>query len=114
VLLTCRRGQRCRTDDQQFLRQRRRHRRSRGDGAGTQNFTWNGQGASGSALAAGNYTYTINATSAISGTTVTATPYCVVPVTSVGMGGQNGPTLDLGRRDVARGIERCSGSVLVN
>jgi flagellar basal-body rod modification protein FlgD len=64
--------------------------------SGTQNFTWNGQGASSTALAAGNYTYTINATSAISGTTVTATPYSVVPVTSVGMGGQNGPTLDLG------------------
>jgi flagellar basal-body rod modification protein FlgD len=64
--------------------------------AGTQNFTWNGQGTSGSALAAGNYTYTINATTAVSGTTVTATPYAVVPVTSVGMGGQNGPTLDIG------------------
>jgi flagellar basal-body rod modification protein FlgD len=64
--------------------------------SGTQNFTWNGQGTGGTALPAGNYTYTINATSAISGTTVTATPYSVVPVTSVGMGGQNGPTLDLG------------------
>ena len=64
--------------------------------SGTQNFSWNGQGTDGTALAAGNYTYTINATSAVSGTTVTATPYSVVPVTSVGMGGQNGPTLDLG------------------
>jgi flagellar basal-body rod modification protein FlgD len=65
-------------------------------GAGNQSFTWNGQGLSGSALPAGNYSYTIKATSASSGTTVTATPYAVVPVTSVAIGGQNGPMLDLG------------------
>ena len=64
--------------------------------AGTQNFTWNGQGANGTALPAGNYSYTLNATSAVSGTTVTATPYAVAPVTAVGLGGQSGPTLDLG------------------
>jgi flagellar basal-body rod modification protein FlgD len=63
---------------------------------GNQNFTWNGQGLNSSTLAAGNYTYAINATSAIAGTKVTATPYAVVPVTSVGLGGQNGPMLDLG------------------
>ena len=65
-------------------------------GAGNQNFTWNGQGANGSALAAGTYSYTINATSASSASKVTATPYAVVPVTSVVIGGQNGPMLDLG------------------
>jgi flagellar basal-body rod modification protein FlgD len=64
--------------------------------AGTQNFSWNGQGTNGSAQAAGNYTYAINATTAVSGTTVTATPYAVVPVSSVTMGGTNGPMLDVG------------------
>jgi flagellar basal-body rod modification protein FlgD len=65
-------------------------------GAGNQSFTWNGQELDGSTAPAGNYSYTIKATSASSGTTVTATPYAVVPVTSVVMGGQNGPMLDLG------------------
>ena len=65
-------------------------------GAGNQNFTWNGQGLSGSAMPAGTYSYTIKATAASSGATVTATPYSVVPVTSVVMGGQNGTTLNLG------------------
>jgi flagellar basal-body rod modification protein FlgD len=64
--------------------------------AGNQSFTWNGQGTSGSAESAGNYTYAINATAASSGGTVTATPYAVVPVTSVVMGGTSGPTLNLG------------------
>jgi len=64
--------------------------------AGTQNFTWNGQGTNGTALPAGNYSYTINAAAAAGGTTVTATPYSVVPVTSVAFGGQSGPMLDLG------------------
>lgn len=65
-------------------------------GAGNQNFTWNGQSSSGAAQASGTYSYTLNATSASSANTVTATPYAVVPVTSVVMGGTNGPTLDLG------------------
>jgi flagellar basal-body rod modification protein FlgD len=65
-------------------------------GAGSQGFSWNGQGANGTGLPAGNYSYTINATPAVSGTKVTATPYAVVPVTSVGLGGSSGPTLDLG------------------
>ena len=64
--------------------------------AGNQNFTWNGKGTDGSAESAGNYTYAINATAASSGGTVTATPYAVVPVTSVVIGGQSGPTLNLG------------------
>lgn len=65
-------------------------------GAGNQNFTWNGQSANGSAQSAGTYSYTINATSASSATKVTVTPYAVVPVTSVVLGGQTGTMLDLG------------------
>jgi len=64
--------------------------------AGNQGFTWNGQNAAGTAQPAGNYQYTVSATAATSGTTVTATPYAVVPVTSVVLGGQSGPTLNLG------------------
>lgn len=65
-------------------------------GAGNQNFSWNGQSLTGAAQASGTYSYAISATSASSANTVTATPYAVVPVTSVVMGGTNGPTLDLG------------------
>jgi flagellar basal-body rod modification protein FlgD len=65
-------------------------------GAGSQNFTWNGQGLDGKPQPAGTYSYSINATSASNATKVTATPYAVVPVTSVVLGGQNGTMLDLG------------------
>jgi flagellar basal-body rod modification protein FlgD len=65
-------------------------------GAGSQNFTWTGQGLDGKAQPAGTYSYSIKATSASSAATVTATPYAVVPVTSVVVGGQNGTMLDLG------------------
>jgi flagellar basal-body rod modification protein FlgD len=65
-------------------------------GAGNQNFTWNGQSLTGATLPAGTYSYTVNATSASSANTATATPYAVVPVTSVVIGGQSGPMLDLG------------------
>jgi flagellar basal-body rod modification protein FlgD len=64
--------------------------------AGNQTFTWNGKTANGTALAAGNYQYAINATPATSGATVTPTTYAVVPVTSVVLGGQSGPMLNLG------------------
>ena len=64
--------------------------------AGNQTFAWNGQTADGTTLPPGNYFYAVNATAASSGATVTATPYAVVPVTSVEFGGQSGPTLDLG------------------
>jgi flagellar basal-body rod modification protein FlgD len=64
--------------------------------AGNQSFAWNGQNASGTALPAGNYVYAVNAIPASSGATVTATPYAVVPVISVALGGTNGPMLDLG------------------
>jgi len=65
-------------------------------GAGNQTFTWNGQSSSGTAQAAGSYTYSVKATPATSGTTLTPTTYAVVPVTSVVLGGQSGPTLNLG------------------
>lgn len=65
-------------------------------GAGNQNFAWNGQSLTGSTMPAGTYSFSIKATSASPASTATATPYAVVPVTSVVMGGQSGPTLDLG------------------
>jgi flagellar basal-body rod modification protein FlgD len=65
-------------------------------GAGNQNFAWNGQGANGTALPAGTYSYAINATPASGTGAVSVTPYAVVPVTSVVLGGQSGPMLDLG------------------
>jgi flagellar basal-body rod modification protein FlgD len=64
--------------------------------AGNQTFGWNGQDVNGKALPPGNYLYAVNATPASSGATITATPYAVVPVTSVVLGGQSGPILDLG------------------
>jgi flagellar basal-body rod modification protein FlgD len=64
--------------------------------AGNQNFSWNGQSTAGTAVPAGTYSYKINATSTSSAVAATATPYSVVPVTSVVMGGQSGPMLNLG------------------
>jgi flagellar basal-body rod modification protein FlgD len=64
--------------------------------SGNQTFSWNGQSSSGATQTAGTYSYSINATAASSANPVTATPYAVVPVTSVVMGGTNGTTLDLG------------------
>jgi flagellar basal-body rod modification protein FlgD len=63
--------------------------------AGTQTFSWNGSGASGAPLPPGAYNFTIAAVGA-NGGAVPATPYAVAPVTGVGLGGQNGPMLDLG------------------
>lgn len=65
-------------------------------GAGNQNFTWDGKAADGSTLPTGSYSYAVKPTPASSGAKVTATPYAVVPVTSVVLGGASGPTLDLG------------------
>jgi len=65
-------------------------------GAGNQNFSWNGQTLAGATAPAGTYSFAINATSASSANTVKVTPYAVVPVTSVVMGGTSSPTLDLG------------------
>ena len=64
--------------------------------AGTQSFSWNGKLADGSAAPSGNYLYAVNAAPVTGGTNVTATPFAVAPVTSVVMGGQSGPMLDLG------------------
>jgi flagellar basal-body rod modification protein FlgD len=64
--------------------------------AGTQSFTWNGQTTDGDTAAAGTYAFSVQAVSANSGTNVTATPYAVVPVTGVSLGGSNGPLIDLG------------------
>jgi flagellar basal-body rod modification protein FlgD len=63
--------------------------------AGTQTFSWNGAGAGGSTLAPGTYNFSVSATGG-NGTAVAATPYAVVPVTGVGLGGQSGPMLDVG------------------
>jgi flagellar basal-body rod modification protein FlgD len=64
--------------------------------AGNQSFSWDGKLADGTAAPAGNYLFAVNATPVAGGSAVTATPYSVAPVTSVVMGGQNGPMLDLG------------------
>jgi flagellar basal-body rod modification protein FlgD len=63
--------------------------------AGSQNFSWNGQSTAGTTLPAGTYSYNVNPTAAGS-TAVTASTFAVVPVTSVLLGGQNGPQLNLG------------------
>ena len=63
--------------------------------AGTQTFAWDGEESDGSTADAGNYTFQVSATAA-SGAAVTATPYAVVPVTGVSLGGQSGPMLDVG------------------
>ncbi|MGH7224494.1 MAG: FlgD immunoglobulin-like domain containing protein, partial [Gemmataceae bacterium] len=62
--------------------------------AGIQSFSWNGSEADGSTAGAGTYGYQAAAVGT-SGTTVTVTPYAVAPVTSVNLGGSNGPTVDL-------------------
>jgi flagellar basal-body rod modification protein FlgD len=63
--------------------------------AGTQTFAWNGMNASGSPSPPGIYSISIAAAGG-NGASIAATPYAVVPVTAVALGGQNGPTLDLG------------------
>ncbi|HEY5208126.1 MAG TPA: FlgD immunoglobulin-like domain containing protein [Stellaceae bacterium] len=63
--------------------------------AGTQGFTWNGQNADGSTAAPGNYQYLVSATGP-KAAVVTTTSYTVAPVTGVNVGGNNGPTIDLG------------------
>jgi flagellar basal-body rod modification protein FlgD len=63
--------------------------------AGVQSFSWNGGEADGSTAGAGNYRFQAAAVGA-GGSVVTVTPYAVAPVTSVNLGGTNGPTVDLG------------------
>lgn len=62
--------------------------------AGTQTFAWNGTG-NGAALPPGTYNFNVLAVGG-NGAAVPAIPYAVAPVTGVGLGGQSGPTLDLG------------------
>jgi len=63
--------------------------------AGNQSFSWSGAGSNGSKLPPGTYSFSVSAVGA-TGAAVSATPYAVVPVTGVALGGQNGPMLDLG------------------
>jgi flagellar basal-body rod modification protein FlgD len=63
--------------------------------AGTQSFSWNGQDSTGDAEDPGIYQFAVSAVSS-TGASITATPLAVAPVTSVTMGGTNGPMLDLG------------------
>ncbi len=63
--------------------------------AGTQTFSWTGGGSNGVALTPGTYRFSVTAVGA-TGAAIAATPYAVVPVTGVGLGGQSGPTLDIG------------------
>jgi flagellar basal-body rod modification protein FlgD len=63
--------------------------------AGVQKFSWNGSSANGSPLAPGNYSFNVAAVAG-NGAPVAVTPYAVVPVTGVGLGGQSGPMLNLG------------------
>lgn len=64
-------------------------------GQGIQTFSWNGKGSDGSTQPPGAYHISVSAAGA-NGAGVAALPYAVVPVTAVALGGQNGPTLDLG------------------
>lgn len=64
-------------------------------GQGIQTFSWNGKGSDGSTEPPGAYHISVSAAGA-NGAAVAALPYAVVPVTAVALGGQNGPTLDLG------------------
>lgn len=63
--------------------------------AGTQTFTWDGSEAAGGTATPGNYQFSVSALDA-NGNILTATPYSVVPVTGVSLGGSNGPLIDLG------------------
>ena len=63
-------------------------------GAGMQNFSWNGSETGGGTATAGAYTFQVNAMNT-RGNAIAATPYAVVPVAGVTVGGQNGPTVSL-------------------
>ncbi len=62
--------------------------------AGMQSFTWNGSETGGDAAPAGYYTFQVSALGT-TGSAITATPYTVVPVAGVTLGGQSGPTVNL-------------------
>ncbi|MGH7013561.1 MAG: flagellar hook assembly protein FlgD [Stellaceae bacterium] len=61
---------------------------------GTQGFNWNGSETGGSSAPAGYYTFQVSALGT-KGNAITATPYTVVPVAGVTLGGQSGPTVNL-------------------
>ena len=63
--------------------------------AGSQTFSWDGTGANGSKQPPGTYGVRVSAVGA-NGAAVSATPYAVVPVTGVTLGGLNGPLIELG------------------
>jgi flagellar basal-body rod modification protein FlgD len=63
--------------------------------AGVQNFSWDGKGSDGATEPPGTYRFSVSAVG-VSGGSVAALPYAVVPVTAVALGGQGGPMLDLG------------------
>jgi flagellar basal-body rod modification protein FlgD len=62
--------------------------------AGPQTFAWTGTGGNGGSLPPGTYNFSVLAVAG-NGAMVPAIPYAVAPVTGVGLGGQNGPVLDL-------------------
>jgi len=61
--------------------------------SGMQTFSWNGEGANGSALPSGNYQFSVQAADA-NGDAVTTTPYMFGVVNGVTLG-SSGPTLQL-------------------
>jgi flagellar basal-body rod modification protein FlgD len=63
--------------------------------AGTQTFSWSGASSNGATVAPGTYNFSVTAVGT-NGAAVAATPYAVAPVTSVTLGGNSGPMLDLG------------------
>jgi flagellar basal-body rod modification protein FlgD len=62
--------------------------------AGTQTFAWDGTAADGSRAPPGTYSFSVSALGP-KGNAVTATPYAVLPVAAVMLGGQSGPLLEL-------------------
>ena len=63
--------------------------------AGTQTFQWNGALTAGGTATPGTYQFSVTATGT-DGSILAATPYAVVPVTGVSLGGQTGPVIDVG------------------
>ena len=64
-------------------------------GSGNQSFTWDGKLSDGSTAPQGTYLFNVAAVDA-SGAALKVTPYTIVPVTGVALGGTNGPMLDVG------------------
>lgn len=64
-------------------------------GSGNQSFTWDGKLSDGSTAPQGTYLFNVAAVNA-AGVALKVTPYTIVPVTGVALGGTNGPMLDVG------------------